>query len=88
MGNCTSEATFQVRNGKCKQFVMYHISTLVLYGCETWALILKETHTLSTFGNRVLRRIFGCKAEKVAGGWRQQHDEECKNLYTVSNIIK
>jgi hypothetical protein len=35
----------------------------------------------------VLRRIFGYKAEKVAGGWRQQRDEEYKNLYTVSNVV-
>jgi hypothetical protein len=45
---------------------MYHISTPVLYGCETWALILKETHTLRVSGNRVLRRITCPKGEKVA----------------------
>jgi hypothetical protein len=68
--------------------IIYHVSTLVLYRCETWALILKETHTLSAFENRGLRRIFGYKGEKVAGGWRQQHDEEFKNLYTAPNVIK
>jgi hypothetical protein len=32
--------------------------------------------------------IFGRKGEKVAGGWKQQHDEEFKNLYTAPNVIK
>jgi hypothetical protein len=40
------------------------------------------------FENRVLRRIFGPKREKVAGGWRRQHDEELHNLYVSPNIIR
>jgi hypothetical protein len=32
---------------------------VVLYGCETWSLILREKHRLRVFENRVLRRIFG-----------------------------
>jgi hypothetical protein len=42
----------------------------VLYGCETWYLILREEHRFSMFENRVLRRIFGPKREEVAGDWR------------------
>jgi hypothetical protein len=32
-------------------------------------------------------RIFGCKREEVAGGWRRLHHEELHNLYTSMNII-
>jgi hypothetical protein len=39
-------------------------------------------------GNRVLRRIFGPKGQKVAGGWRRLHNEELHNLYTSPNIIR
>jgi len=65
--------------------VILHVA---LSGCETWALILKETHTLSTFGNRVLRRIFGYKAEKVAGGWKNLHSEELYNLYSSPDVVR
>jgi hypothetical protein len=47
------------------------VIALVLDGCETWSLILREEHRLMVFENRVLRRIFGPKMEKVAGGWRR-----------------
>jgi hypothetical protein len=39
------------------------------------------------FENRVLRKIFGPKREKVAGEWRRLHNEELHNLYTSPNII-
>jgi hypothetical protein len=37
---------------------------------------------------RVVRRMFGCKREKVAGGWRTLHNEELHNLYDSPNIFK
>jgi hypothetical protein len=40
---------------------------VVLYGCETWSLTLREEHRLRVFENRVLRRIFGPKRDKVTG---------------------
>jgi len=40
------------------------------------------------FENRVLRRIFGDKREEVAGDWRRLHNEELRNLYASSNIIR
>jgi hypothetical protein len=58
-----------------------------LNGCETPELILKNTHTMSVLGNRVLRIILGYKEEKVTGSWRKEHYEEYKNLYTATNII-
>jgi hypothetical protein len=49
---------------------------VVLYGCETWSLTLREEHRLRVFENRVLRRIFGPKGDEVTGGWRKLHNEE------------
>jgi hypothetical protein len=51
------------------------ILPLVLYGCETWSLTLREEHRSGVFKNRVLRRIFGPKHNKVAGGWRKLCNE-------------
>jgi len=39
----------------------------VLYGCETWSLILREESRLRVFENRVLRRVFGSKSDEVTG---------------------
>ena len=36
-----------------------------LYGCETWLLTLREERRLRVFENRVLRRIFLPKRDKV-----------------------
>jgi hypothetical protein len=54
----------------------------VLYGCETWSLILREEQRLRVFENRVLRRIFGPKRDEVTGDWRKLHDEELHNFYS------
>jgi hypothetical protein len=43
---------------------------VVLYGCETWTLTLREESRLRVFGNRVLRGIFGLKRDEVTGEWR------------------
>jgi hypothetical protein len=59
----------------------------VLYGCETWSLTLREEHRMRVFENRVLRGIFGIKREEVRGG-RKLHNEELRNLYSSSNIIR
>jgi hypothetical protein len=45
---------------------MYYL-LLVLYGCETWSLTLREEHRLRVSENRVLRRIFGPKRDAVMG---------------------
>jgi hypothetical protein len=49
-----------------------------------FSLTPKEEYRLGLPENRVLRRIFGPKREKVAGGWRRLHNEELHNLYTSS----
>jgi len=43
------------------------ILPVVLYGCETWSLILREERRLRVFENRVLRRVFGPKRDEVTG---------------------
>jgi hypothetical protein len=44
------------------------ILPVLLYGCETWSLTLREEHKLMVFENRVLRKIFGPKRDRVTGG--------------------
>jgi hypothetical protein len=64
------------------------ILPVVLYGCETWSLTLREEHRLRVFENRVLRRIFGPKRDEVTGGWRKLHNEELHNLHSSPRIIR
>jgi hypothetical protein len=64
------------------------ILLVVLYGCETWFLILREEHRLRVFVNRVLRRILGPKRDEVIGGWRKLHNEELHNLHSLLSIIR
>jgi hypothetical protein len=61
---------------------------VVLYGCETWSLTLREEHRLGVFENRVLRRIFGPKTDEVTGEWRKLHNEELHDLYSLPSIIR
>jgi len=64
------------------------ILPVVLYGCETWSLILKEERRLRVFENRVLRRVFGSRREEVTGEWRKLHNEELRDLYSLLNIVR
>ena len=45
------------------------ILPVVLYGCETWSLTLREERRLRVFENRVLRRVFGPKRDEVTAEW-------------------
>jgi hypothetical protein len=55
-------------------------------GCGSWSLALREDHTLRVIENSVLRKMFGPKRQKVAGGWSKLHNEGLHNLYS-SNIF-
>jgi hypothetical protein len=64
------------------------ILPVVLHGCETWSLILRNKYRLRIFENRVVRRIFGPRRDEVSGGWRKLHNEELHDLYTLPSIIR
>ena len=66
------------RNLKCK--VYRTIILLVLYGCKTWSLTLREEHTPRVVENRVLRRVFGLERDEVTG--------ELNDLYCSPNIVR
>jgi len=55
------------------------ILPVVLCGCRTWSLTLREECRLRVFEIRVLR-IFGPKRDVVTGEWRKLHNEEFKGL--------
>jgi hypothetical protein len=56
------------------------ILPVVLYGCETWSLTLREEHRLRLFENRFLRRMFGPKRDDVTGELRTLHNEELRDF--------
>jgi hypothetical protein len=64
------------------------ILPVVLYGCETWSLTVREEHKLRVFENRVLRRLFGQKRDGVTGGWRKLYKDELHNLYSSPSTIR
>jgi len=64
------------------------ILPVVLYGCETWWLKLREECMLRVFENRVLRRIFRPKRYEVTGEWRKLHNDELNDLYSSANIFR
>jgi hypothetical protein len=64
------------------------ILPVVLYGCETWLLTLREERRLKVFENMVLRRIFGPRRDEVTGDWRRLHNEEINDLYSSTNIVR
>jgi hypothetical protein len=63
------------------------ILPIVLHGCETWSLILREEHRLRVSENRMLRRIFGPKREED-GSWRKFHNDELHSLYSSPNVVR
>ena len=63
------------------------ILPIVLYGCESWSLTLREECRLRVFETRVLRRAFGPKRDEVTGEWRKLHNEELSDLYSLPNIV-
>ena len=64
------------------------ILPVVLYGCETWSLTLREVRWLRVFENRLLRTLFGPKRDEVTGEWRKLHNEELSGLYSLPNIVR
>jgi hypothetical protein len=61
---------------------------MVLYGCETWSLILREEHRLRVFENKVLRRLFGPKREEFTEGLRTLNNEDLRDFCPSPSIIR
>jgi hypothetical protein len=61
---------------------------MILYGCETWSLTLREEHRLGVFESRVLRRIFGPKRDQATGELRKLHNKGLHDLYSTPSIIR
>ena len=57
------------------------ILSVVLYGCGTWSLTLREELRVRVFENRVLRRMFVPKRDEVTGEWRKLYNEELNDLF-------
>jgi len=64
------------------------IVPVVLYGCETWLLKLRDECRLRVFENRVLKRIFGHKRDKITEERRKLDNEKLTDTYSSSNIIQ
>ena len=64
------------------------ILPVVLCGCVTWSLTLREERKLRVFENMVLRRIFGPRRDEVTGEWRRLHNEELNVLFSSPNIVR
>ena len=63
------------------------ILPVVLYGCETWSLTLREEHRLRVFEKRILKRTSGSNRD-ANGEWRRLHNEELHSLYRSPNIVR
>ena len=63
------------------------ILSVVLYGCGTWSLTLREESMLRVFENRILRQIFGPKRDEN-GEWRRLHNEELNTLCRSRNVVR
>jgi len=61
---------------------------VVLYGCETWSLTLREERRLRVCENSMLRKVFGPKREEVTWEWRKLRNEELNDLYPLPNIVR
>jgi hypothetical protein len=72
---------------KTVKIKIYRTINVVLCGCETWSLTLREEGRLSVCENRVLRTISEPKRNEVRGVWGRLHNKELYALYSSLNII-
>jgi hypothetical protein len=84
---CKSSRRHNPPSSQTFRLVIVLTVPVVLYGCETWSITLREEHRLR-FENEVLRRIFKPKRDEVTGGWRKLHNKEPHGLYSSPGIIR
>ena len=77
-------SSLQYKNLKIKIYRTI-ILPVVLYGCETLSLILREERRLKFFENSVLRGIFGLKRDEVTGEWRKLHNYSSPNIRVIKS---
>jgi hypothetical protein len=77
-----------VLHPKIMKIKIYTTITLpvVLYGCETWSITLRDERRLSVFEKGVLKKIFGPKRDEVTGEWRKLHNKELRDLFSPNTI--
>jgi hypothetical protein len=73
---------------KFKDLYRNIIVPVVLYGCETWLLTLREERRLRVLEKRVLRRIFEPNRDEEKREWRKPHNEELNYPYSSPNIVR
>jgi hypothetical protein len=82
LSSCLLVKTIKIRKYKTV------ILPVVLYGCETLSLTLKEEHGLTVFERRVVRRLFGPNRDEVTLSWRKLHNGEVHNLNSSTSIVR
>ena len=75
------------KNLKIKKY-RTSVLPVVLYGCETWSLTMRDERRIRVFENMVLRSILGPKRDEVTGEWRELHNEKLKDLNSSPNIVR
>jgi len=79
------------KNIKINKIYRTLILPVVLYGCETWSLTLREERGLRVLENGLLMRMLGPKRDAVTEEWRRLHNKELYDLYcspNISHVIK
>ncbi|PSN39257.1 hypothetical protein C0J52_25751 [Blattella germanica] len=64
------------------------ILPVILYGCETWTLTLREEKRLRVFENKILMKNFGPKRDEETGEWRGLYNTELRDIYGKPDIIR
>jgi len=77
-----------VLSGKYKDIYRTINLPVVLYGCGTWSLTLREEHRLRVSESRVPRKIFGLERDEIPGEWRRLHNVEPRDLCPSPYIIR
>ena len=78
---------FAIKNIKIKIYRTINLP-VVLYGCGTWSLLLREECNLRMFKNKVLWRIYGLKMVKITVDWRKLHTEELNDMYSSPRFVR